>query len=180
MPTPAPVPPRFAEVFTQLVRRIQPARAIEPGTMQDYYALLKDFQIDAVASAAVVLVKDPRKFFPSVGEWLAAVEQLDVEARILKQRAAPRPPAQTTRQAPPPRSVGQPDATGQWPYDPTETFTADDLAEAAVWRAQKRRVGLRHDPCPHTPMCPSERACLEEMAWYLRHRRELLEQLACG
>ncbi len=56
-----------------------------------------------------------------------------------------------------------------------ETFTEDELHHAAALRssvtpAQNIR---RRDRCPHRTPCPNTRVCIEEIAWYLRHQREI-------
>lgn len=61
------------------------------------------------------------------------------------------------------------------PFDASETFTADELARARELREMvgPRKVDERIDSCPHTPPCPSVKICIEEIAWYLRHKAEL-------
>ncbi len=68
-----------------------------------------------------------------------------------------------------------PNANGEYPYDASEKFSAGELERARDWRTEvgPRTVGDRTDSCPHTPACPNARVCIEEIAWYLRHKREL-------
>lgn len=65
--------------------------------------------------------------------------------------------------------------SGEWPYDPTETFSGDELAEAYRLRRFVTPASTlkRRDSCPHTPACPNARVCIEEIAWYLRHQAEI-------
>ena len=134
--TPENIPAAFVVAFRRLVRCIQP-RPLEPGTMGDYFAVLAPLPLATVVAAVDVLTRQPRKFFPSAGEWFTVATQLQSEARLT------------------------PAASGEYPYDPTETFTEDEIAAAAEW--------LYKRPCPHTPACPTARVCVEEFAWYLRH-----------
>ncbi len=62
-----------------------------------------------------------------------------------------------------------------WPYDPTEVFSAEELERARQLRLEvgPQKVGDRLDSCPHTPACPSVSICIEEIAWYLRHKFEI-------
>lgn len=70
-----------------------------------------------------------------------------------------------------------PDASGEYPYDAFEKFSEHELARAADLRATvpatRRGFSKVFDQCPHTPACPNVRVCIEEIAWYLRHRPEL-------
>ena len=72
-----------------------------------------------------------------------------------------------------------PNAGSEHPYDSTETFSRDELHAAFELRqriAPDRDTILktkRRDHCPHTPRCPNGRVCVEEIAWYLRHRVRL-------
>lgn len=68
-----------------------------------------------------------------------------------------------------------PDRLGEYPYDPTEMFSADELAAARQLRESVGpvKVGDRIDSCPHTPACLNVYVCIEEIAWYLRHKSEL-------
>lgn len=70
-------------------------------------------------------------------------------------------------------------ANGEYPYDPAETFSAAEIDDAKRWRLlatpdrmTRKQLG-RTDNCPHQPQCPNVRVCLEEIAWYLRHQKEL-------
>ncbi len=60
-----------------------------------------------------------------------------------------------------------------------ETFSAEELRRAqqlrqTVWPDPETRLKLnRDDQCPHQPMCPSLQVCVEDIAWYLRHRTAL-------
>lgn len=148
--TTSAIPQAFIDAFRQLVRRIQPTRAIEPAALRDYYEILQGFPLSRVTQAATILAQQPRVFFPSVGEWRQAV--LAIEA------------AQ--------RSVGSPRPSGEWPYDPHETFSEAELDHAQWWR-----IHGAHNTCPHQPACPTLAVCVEEIAWYLRHRIEIHAQL---
>lgn len=70
-----------------------------------------------------------------------------------------------------------PDPSGEYPYDPAEKFSDDELARAAELRtsvpAVRRGRSNVFDQCPHTPACPNVKVCIEEIAWYLRHRTNL-------
>lgn len=65
--------------------------------------------------------------------------------------------------------------SGEWPYDPAETFSEAELAEA--YRLRKFVTPAptlrRRDSCPHPQPCPNVRVCIEEIAWYLRHKAEI-------
>lgn len=65
--------------------------------------------------------------------------------------------------------------SAEWPYDPSETFSADEITEAyRLRRFVTPAPGLkRRDSCPHLTPCPSVRVCVEEIAWYLRHQVEI-------
>lgn len=65
--------------------------------------------------------------------------------------------------------------SGEWPYDPTETFSQDELTEAyRLRRFVTPSPSLkRRDSCPHLTPCPNVRVCVEEIAWYLRHQTEI-------
>ncbi len=68
----------------------------------------------------------------------------------------------------------KPNSQGEWPYDATEHFSREELAQAVYWRGHFcPTIRGRSDHCPHTPPCPNVPICLEEIAWYLRHRQEL-------
>lgn len=56
-----------------------------------------------------------------------------------------------------------------------ETFTEDELQQAAALRQSVTpHASLRRrDRCPHRVPCENTKACIEEIAWYLRHRREI-------
>lgn len=59
-----------------------------------------------------------------------------------------------------------------FPFDDEPPFTEAELQNALTWR---QRVTpdpwhKRRDQCPHDPMCPSLSYCLENIAWYFRHR----------
>lgn len=76
-------------------------------------------------------------------------------------------------------AVGKPNDRGEYPYDPRESFTPEELERALELRnrfgpdpATIRETG-RTDHCPHRPACPSVQVCVEEIAWYLRHQAEL-------
>lgn len=64
------------------------------------------------------------------------------------------------------------------PSRSAETFSAEELAAArrlrrSVWPDPETRRKLnRDDQCPHQPMCLSVQVCIEEIAWWLRHRAE--------
>ena len=68
--------------------------------------------------------------------------------------------------------------SAEYEYKPFERFTDAELDDARFWRAQycepDARYTTRRDRCPHSPPCPSERVCVEEIAWFLRHRTELM------
>lgn len=72
-------------------------------------------------------------------------------------------------------ALSSPNTAGEWPYDSSEVFSVDELTEAA--RLRQRVTPLhnlkRRDSCPHTPPCPGARVCIEEIAWYLRHRKDI-------
>lgn len=69
------------------------------------------------------------------------------------------------------------DANGEYPYDAAETFTIEDIDKAKHFRSYvKPRIG-RPDHCPHDPRCPNVTVCLEEIAWYIRHMREIESEL---
>ena len=138
--TPENIPVAFVGAFRRLVRCIQP-RPLEPGTMGAYFAVLAPLPLATVVAAVDVLTQQPRRFFPSAGEWFTVAKHLQAAARLT------------------------PTASGEYPYDPTETFTEDEIADAAAWLSKR--------PCPHTPACPTARVCVEEFAWYLRHRAAL-------
>jgi len=76
-------------------------------------------------------------------------------------------------------ALGNPNTAGEWPYDSSEHFTEDEYAEALRLRTTVTSASdlRRRDDCPHTPPCPNVRICLEEIAWYLRHRVELHARL---
>ena len=61
------------------------------------------------------------------------------------------------------------------PYDPSEVFSAEEIGEAARLRrmVSPDTAIRRRDHCPHVPPCPSVRVCLEEIAWYRRHQRDI-------
>jgi len=63
----------------------------------------------------------------------------------------------------------------EWPFDPTETFTGEELARAYELRrfVSPAPTLKRRDHCPHVPPCPNARVCIEEIAWYLRHQAEI-------
>lgn len=63
----------------------------------------------------------------------------------------------------------------EFPFDPKETFSAEEIERARELRDLVGPVKTkdRFDSCPHTPPCPTEAICLEEIAWYLRHKTEL-------
>ena len=54
------------------------------------------------------------------------------------------------------------------PFEEWELERAVDLR-----RRGHARVGSRGDICPHTPMCPNDEICIENIAWYLRHQQEI-------
>lgn len=66
-----------------------------------------------------------------------------------------------------------PDENGEYPYDPTETYSDEDLARAKHFRMMFKPSHGRPDRCPHAPVCPNMRVCLESIAWYLRHYQEI-------
>jgi hypothetical protein len=70
------VPPEFAEIFRQLVRRVQPAKPLEPETCRDYYAVLRAFPITVLAQSATRLAQANR-FFPSTAEWYQAAQAVE-------------------------------------------------------------------------------------------------------
>ena len=68
------------------------------------------------------------------------------------------------------------DHSVEYPYDPREKFSSDELTAALDLRSSvegKRRPGGVIDQCPHTPACPTVDVCIEEIAWYLRHKTQL-------
>ena len=71
-----------------------------------------------------------------------------------------------------PRALGNPNTAGEYPYDPSERFSVEEREAAG-----RLRKDVKPDPdgskCPHTPRCPSVNVCLEEIAWYLRYRRDI-------
>lgn len=154
-----PIPAEFLDVFRDLVVALQPRTPTTRETARVYFETLKQFPLEAIRDSARQL-RRTCTFFPSTGEWFAAAQILGIEGRSNRTPtlAAVTPLTVT--------SVGQPNADGEWPYDPTEAFTVDDIEVAASWRG---------DTCPHAPPCPTVQVCVEEVAWYLRHRRELHE-----
>lgn len=61
------------------------------------------------------------------------------------------------------------------PEPGTETYTTEEIEHATALRqntvpSSRQR---RRDRCPHTPPCPNTTVCIEDICWYLRHRREL-------
>lgn len=70
-----------------------------------------------------------------------------------------------------------PDGQGGYLWNPTETFTEAELEHATDLR-QRCRPTLRKetgqfDRCPHTPACEDVLICIERIAWFVRHWREL-------
>ena len=66
--------------------------------------------------------------------------------------------------------------SGEHPFDPTEQFSVEELQSALEWRQSIQPSDLRthrRDLCPHRPPCPTVAVCVEEIAWYLRHRKDL-------
>ncbi len=70
-------------------------------------------------------------------------------------------------------------AFGEYPYDPAEKFSLDDLSTAARLRQShpktRRGDSMIFDQCPHTPACSTVAVCIEEIAWYLRHKHEIAQ-----
>jgi len=71
----ANVPQEFLNVFRQLVRRVQPAKALEPETAADYYGVLQKFPMEVLAESAQTL-SQTQKFFPSTAEWFQAAQEV--------------------------------------------------------------------------------------------------------
>ncbi len=58
------------------------------------------------------------------------------------------------------------------PFSVEELQRAIDLREhQPAWNVRRR------DHCPHPAPCSSSKECIEAIAWYLRHRREIEQQL---
>lgn len=87
------VPKAFLDCFRQLVRRVQPAKALEPDTAADYYEVLKGFHIDVLRRAAKDLATT-HTFFPSTAEWHEAAAAL-----VAAQGPAPRARVMSVDQA---------------------------------------------------------------------------------
>ncbi len=68
---------------------------------------------------------------------------------------------------------------GRFEWDTVEPpFSESELSAAAALRARGGDLRLkRKDQCPHTPPCGSVRECLEAIAWYLRYRPDIEQQL---
>lgn len=70
-----------------------------------------------------------------------------------------------------------PDHFGEYPHDLNEAFSAVELERAADLRGSvpptRRGLSRVFDQCPHSPACPSVKICIEEIAWYVRHRTNL-------
>jgi len=77
-PTGSTVPKAFLDVFRQVVRRVQPTKAIEPETAADYFEVLKEFHIDVLREAAKQIAMTT-KFFPTVSEWYQAAKTWHLE-----------------------------------------------------------------------------------------------------
>lgn len=73
--------------------------------------------------------------------------------------------------------LGELDEDGKFLTDPNEPpFTADEIGHAMHMRNKYVPVEQRNGrpcQCPHVPRCDSIAKCLEAMAWYFRHQREL-------
>ncbi len=150
MPEPhAPIPQEFRQVFRELVLATQAQHVrTDPDVVRIYFETLRDFSIDVVRTSARNL-RRTTTFFPSTGEWFQAAQSV-----LRGSHSA--------------GTLGEPEASGEWPYDPSEPpFTEAELENAREWRTRGS-----HDTCPHTPGCPTVAVCVDEIAWYLRHRVE--------
>ncbi len=76
--------------------------------------------------------------------------------------------------------LGELDSDGIFAFDLNEPdFTADEIANAIAW--QKKVLihyhGARECQCPHNGCCESISECLEQLAWYFRHRQDIHARL---
>jgi hypothetical protein len=58
-----------------------------------------------------------------------------------------------------------------------ESYSLEELERARDLRKSvpptRRGRTTVFDQCPHTPACPTLAECIENIAWYLRHRKEI-------
>ncbi len=77
-------------------------------------------------------------------------------------------------------ALGNLAADGVFDVDPHEPpFTAEELERALALREHTRLDwrSTRRDKCPHPTPCESTKVCVQAIAWYLRYRHDIEEQL---
>jgi hypothetical protein len=75
--------------------------------------------------------------------------------------------------------LGERDASGAWTYNPNERYSLEELDVALRLRdsVTPDASSKRRDRCPHTPACANVRDCIENIAWFVRYRREILSAI---